>query len=140
VAKFYPNGTTVLIFDDATGGTVQSMQAYIKSITPLAKELMPLDTTHLVDTAERTIAGIQVGSEITVEGDYDNAAFPAQHALMKLLPGTARSHKQHPIGTSGTAPTFSAEILWLSYQLTTPNKESVGYVLKGRVDSVVAVS
>jgi hypothetical protein len=71
MAKYPVAGNSYVEVDDA-GGTPHDLSPYLDEIEPLGPEVSFLDVTGLNDTAQRVIAGVQLGLEFTLRGLFDD--------------------------------------------------------------------
>ena len=112
--------------DASAGGTLVNMTTYVREIDAWAKEFDALDDTHLDDSAERVIPGIEKSTEFAIRGAFEDTATSGPDAIFSTAVGTILSFEYNPIGTASGRRKISAEVFVMSY--------SVGASVKGQVE------
>lgn len=139
MVKFRVAGNCVVRIDNSAGA-IQNMTSYIDTVSAVGKEYMPLDVTMFSDTAERVIQGIEMSSEVTVSGAFDDTATTGPDAIFGTLVGTINTFEFNPVGTVSGARKISGEFLWLSYKIVNAVKERVNFELTGKLDNVLTIT
>jgi hypothetical protein len=127
MAKYKVAGNTEFKVDNSAG-TLINLTNYIDTISPgPVKEMAVLDTTTFGDAAERVQAGIELSTEFTIEGPFDDTATVGPDAILGTMVGIIGTAKFYPIGTASGNREVIMQVLCTSYQVVAGAKDRVSY-------------
>lgn len=110
----YSSPDLVLKFDNS-GGALQTMSNYVKSIGGFAPSVETGDTTAFGDAWREHQAHLKDGGEFTLEGDYDDTAATGPDVIFNSI-GSVRTCEMHWKGTATGTPVTSMEVIIMKYE------------------------
>ncbi len=135
MAQFKVASNSVVRCDASAGGTLVDISSFVDSISPgPGLSFASLDVTTFSDAAERVIAGIEQGQELTLEGPFDDTGTANPDAIFSTAAGTIISFEFNPVGTSGGDRQYSGEFLVMSYNVNLAVKERVSWSATIKLD------
>ena len=139
MAVYRVGGNTVIRVDASAGGTLNAITQYVKEIDMMGREYQALDDTHLDDTAERVIPGIELGQEFAMRGAFEDTATTGPDAIFSTAVGTIFTFELNPRGTASGARKFTSEIFVMSYKISAIIRGEVSYEVRAKQDGTVVV-
>ena len=132
-------GNTVIRVDASAGGTLNAITQYVKEMDMMGREYQALDDTHIDDTAERVIPGIELGQEFSLRGAFEDTATTGPDAIFSTAVGTIFTYELNPKGTAAGARKFTTEVFVMSYKVSMAIRGEVNYEVRLKQDGTVVV-
>jgi len=124
----YAAGKDTVFKLDNSGGTLQTLTAYVESLQAAVQKIALLETTTMGDSAKDFITGLKEG-DFTISGPWEGATMDAH--LGGLLGNSATSSFEiHPAGTGSGLPKYTGECWLESYDISSTVDGLVEYTAK----------
>jgi hypothetical protein len=137
MAVYKVAGNMVIRHDASAGGTLEVKTSYIDTVEPISKEVEALDVTHFDDVGERIVGGIELASEFTTRGAFDDTATVGPDAIYSTAVGTNLSWEFNPVGTASGKRKTTFEAYLMSYSVSGSVKGRVEYEARWKKDGTI---
>ena len=139
MAKFQVSGNSYIEIDDSQG-IPRDMTPFREEVEPLGREVSFLDVSGLADTAQRVIAGVEMGQELLLRGVFDDAADAGPDATLSGMVGSSGTVSYGPAGRQRGQRKITGEFLCLGYRITSRINHQVRFEARFRQDNAIAVT
>ncbi len=131
---FVHGKSSVFKIDNAGGGALTDISAYVDSVDGLPGERELADVTTLGQSGHKGLPGLQNGS-FTVGGPWD-ATLDAIMGVLQVATSTA-SFEYHPAGTTASTPKYTGESWVSNYTVSSPVADKITWSATIMVDGAV---
>lgn len=139
MAVYKVGGRTVVRIDASAGGTLVNITSYVQTMSAFGRKYEALESTHFDDAAERVIPGLELAQEVTLSGQFDDAATTGPDAIFSTAVGTLLTFEYNPVGTAAGARKFTSEVFVMSYTPGGDVKGAVTYEAVLKQDGTMTV-
>ncbi len=139
MTKFQASGNSYIEVDDSQG-VPRDLTPFLEEVESPGREVSFLDVTGLADTAQRVIAGVEVGRELVLRGAFDDALTTGPDAVLSPIVGRIGTLSYGPAGRQAGRRKITGEFLCLAYRITSRVGQQVSFEARFRQDNAISIT